>query len=89
MHSTEFEMALTISVPVSVSILETAARLIKGDIKTNAPSINGQYPTTEPIKLPPALDYIPESRRIVLKALFVGSDTRNIASTGHAIIQAV
>ena len=72
------------------AILETAARLIKTDIKTNVPSVCNQYPTAETIQLQPTLDYIPESLRTVLQALFVGKDNRRkIASIGHAIIQAV
>lgn len=51
------------------AILETAARLIKSDIKTNIPSINDQYPTTEAIKLQSALEYIPESLSILLKTV--------------------
>ena len=72
------------------AVLEAAARLIKSDIKTNVPTVKDQYPTTEELKLQAALDYIPESLRSVLTALFVGKDTqKKVASIGHAIIQAV
>ena len=72
------------------AVLEAAARLIKSDIKTNVPTVKDQYPTTEERKLKAALDYIPESLRSVLTALFVGKDTqKKVASIGHAIIQAV
>ena len=72
------------------AVLEAAARLIKSDIKTNVPTVKDQYPTTEERKLQAALDYIPESLRSVLTALFVGKDTqKKVASIGHAIIQAV
>ena len=53
-------------------------------------TVKDQYPTTEELKLQAALDYIPESLRSVLTALFVGKDTqKKVASIGHAIIQAV
>ena len=72
------------------AILETAARLIKSDIKTNVISVTDEYPTTETIKLQPALDYIPRSLRTLLKSLFAGKDTGpKVASIGQAIIQAV
>ena len=51
-------------------MLETAAKLIKSDIMTNVPPVN-EYPTTDILKLQNALDYIPKSLHIVLKALFV------------------
>ena len=73
-----------------IKIIETAARLIKSDIKTNVSPVSDQYPTSDTVKLQAALDYIPESLRIVLKSLFSGSDAqRKVASIGHAIIQAV
>ena len=70
-------------------LLETAAKLIKSDIKNIVPHVN-EYPSTETLKLQNALDYVPESLRIVLNALFVGKETeQKVASIGHAIIQAV
>ena len=55
---------------------------------TNVPPVN-ENPTTDTLKLQNALDYIPKSLPIVLKALFVGNETeQKIASIGHAIVQA-
>ena len=55
---------------------------------TNVPPVN-EYPTTDTLELQNALDYIPKSLDIVLKALFVGNETeQKIASIGHAIVQA-
>ena len=72
------------------AIIETAARLMKSDIKTNVPSITDQYPNSEMLQLQSALDYFPESLRTVITALFVGEDIRRkVASIGHAIIHAV
>ncbi len=72
------------------ALLETAARLIKSDIKSSVSAVNDQYPTTEMLKLQSALDYIPESLRVMLDSLFVGKESkRKVASIGHAIIQAV
>jgi hypothetical protein len=38
------------------ALLETAARLIKSDIKSSVSAVNDQYPTTEMLKLQSALD---------------------------------
>jgi hypothetical protein len=72
------------------ALLETAARLIKSDIKSSVSAVNDQYPTTEMLKLQSAVDYIPESLRVMLDSLFVGKESkRKVGSIGHAIIQAV
>ena len=52
---------------------------------TNVPPVN-EYPTTDTLKLQNALDYIPKSLHIVLKALFVGNETEqkiNFANRGN------
>ena len=72
------------------AIIETAARLIKSDIKPTVPSLTDQYPNTEALKLDSALVYIPETLFNMLHYLFVGKNTeRKVASIGQAIIQAV
>jgi hypothetical protein len=67
------------------ALLETAARLIKSDIKSSVSAKNDQYPTTEMLKLQSAVDYIPESLRVMLDLLFVGKESkRKVASIGQS-----
>ena len=73
-----------------LAIIDTAARLIKSDIKSNVQSQTDQYPSTESLKLDTAISYIPETLQMMLNRLFVGKDNRRkVAGIGHAIIQAV
>ena len=72
------------------AIIETAARLIKSDIKSQVSTVKNQYPSSEDLKLDSALSFIPTSLRTALETLFIGKDTRRkVAAVGHAIIQAV
>lgn len=67
------------------AIIETAARLIKSDIKSNVPSLS-----TKSLKLDSALSFVPDTLRISLNSLFVGKKTKGkVAAIGHAIVQAV
>ena len=59
------------------AIIETAARLIKSDIKTGAPSVTDHYPKSEELELDSALAFLPDALRNMLNCLFVGK-TRNI-----------
>ncbi len=72
------------------AILETAARLIKSDIKINVPSNTKEYPSTDALRLDSALAFIPDTLSSFLNSLFTGKDIlRKVASIGKAIIQAV
>ena len=72
------------------AILQTAAKLIKSDIKTTVAPEEDTYPTTAELKLAAALDFIPASLRFLLQHLFVGKDTsRKVAGIGQAVVQAV
>jgi hypothetical protein len=72
------------------SIIETAAKLIRSDIKTSIKFSKDNYPTTKEINLESALEYIPDSLHMILKHLLMGNDkSRKIASIGQAIVQAV
>ena len=72
------------------SIIETAARLIKCDIKTNVESVTDQYPSSSDLQLEAALNYLPASLRLLLNLLFVGARKhQKMASIGQSIIQAV
>lgn len=72
------------------AIIETAAKLIKNDIKRNVKPVSQHYPCTEALEIQSAIDYIPESLRVLLRTLFTGIDTRRkVASIGHAVVQAV
>lgn len=71
------------------TIINTAAKLLKSDIKTNVPSVTDHYPSSQSLRLGPALDYLPMSLHSMLNLLFVGTDkNEKVASIGHAIIQA-
>ncbi|CAJ1064633.1 hypothetical protein SNEBB_002215, partial [Xyrichtys novacula] len=72
------------------TIILTAAKLIKSDIKTTVVPIGETYPTLAELNLNTALDFIPPSLRFLLQHLFVGKDTtRKIAGIGQAVVQAV
>ena len=72
------------------AIIETAAKLIKSDIKSMIPSSTDEYPKTSSLECQSALDYIPLSLRCLLENLFVGNDIRRkVASIGQSVVQAV
>jgi len=72
------------------AIIETAAKLIKSDIKSMIPPLTDEYPNASALELQSALEYIPLGLRWLLGHLFVGKDTsRKIASIGQSIVQAV
>jgi 5'-3' exonuclease len=72
------------------AIIETAARLIKSDIKSNVPPVTDSYPQADQLKVDSAMDFLPDTLQNMLKYLFVGKDThRKVASIGQAIVQAV
>lgn len=54
------------------AIIETAARLIKSDIKTGVPSVTDHYPKSEELELDSALACLPDALRNMLNCLFVG-----------------
>ena len=71
------------------AIIETAAKLIKSDIK-KIKSHNNLYPDIKELSIKSALEYLPYSLYIMLMTLFVGTKIEcKIASIGQAIIQAV
>jgi hypothetical protein len=72
------------------SIIETAAKLIKSDIKSMIPLSTDQYPKASDVELNSALEYVPPTLHCLLKNLLVGKDIRRKeASIGQCIIQAV
>ncbi|KAJ8023973.1 hypothetical protein HOLleu_36565 [Holothuria leucospilota] len=72
------------------SIIKTAARLIRSDIKTNVSSVTDHYPKSEELKLESALKFLPETPRHLLDFMFVGKDKHHkVACIGQAIVQAV
>ena len=72
------------------AIVETAAKLIKSDIKTLVTLIPNECPNTINLQIDSTLEYIPQSLRYMLQQLLVGKDTRKKESIiGHSIIQAV
>jgi len=72
------------------AIIETAAKLIRSDIKTHLIAIMSEYPKATDLDLESTLEYVPPSLRYMLQHLLVGKDIRRKqASIGHCIIQAV
>jgi len=72
------------------TIIETAAKLIKSDIKTHLMPIMSEYPKATDLDLECTLEYVPPSLRYMLQHLLVGKDIRRKqASIGQCIIQAV
>jgi len=72
------------------AIIQTAAKLIKSEIKSMIPSSTDHYPDISLLELKSALQYIPSSLQCLLQHLFVGKDTcSKVASIGQSIVQAV
>ena len=73
-----------------MALIETAARLIKSDIKANVPPMRDVYPDASQLKLEPSLQFIPDSLTQMLNLLCVGNDTqRKVAAIGQCVFQAV
>lgn len=69
-------------------IINTAARLIKHDIKKIIP-MKHMYPAASEIaSIEDNLAFIPESLKSLLSLIFVGNEPNKIASIGQAIVQA-
>ena len=70
-------------------IIETAAELIKNDIKLQAAS-RAQYPSQDDIASRETnLDFVPDSLQLLLTTVFSGKDVdMKVASIGQAIMQA-
>lgn len=71
-------------------IIETAAELIKADIKSMVTSADSSvYPSTDDFKIDAALKYVPDSLLLFLRHLFAGKDNElKLASIAQAIMQA-
>ena len=73
-----------------ILIIEAAAKLIKTDIKSQALKSRQEYPTADDTTLEKSTDYLPDSLKLLLSKLFVGTDLDlKIASIGQCIMQAV
>ena len=69
------------------AMIETAARLIKSDIKTMVMPILNEYPKASDIQIDSALKYVSQSLQHFLQQLLVGKDKhQKEASIGHSII---
>ena len=72
----------------AIRIIETAAKLIRNDIKGIQTS-SKHYPSKEDLKQDAILDYVPKTLRILLEKVFAGKDNDlKLASVGQAIMQA-
>ena len=71
------------------TIIKTAAKLIKGEIKSMKTHCNEEYPNIKQLQQPSALQYVPSSLRHILQETFAGKDTDvKVASIGQSIVQA-
>ena len=68
-------------------VIETAAKLIKSDLKLINQS-KDFYPTSEEMSAENAMAFVPESLRTLLQTLFPAKSSTKVASLGQAIIQA-
>ena len=68
-------------------VIETAAKLIKSDLKLITHS-KDHYPTSEEMNAEKAMAFVPESLRILLQTLFPVNSSTKVASLGQAITQA-
>ena len=69
-------------------IIETAAKLIKDDIKAVKTS-HSSYPSFDELKAEECINFLPVSLKTLLTGLFVGKETHiKIASIGQAMMQA-
>ncbi len=72
------------------AIIETAARLIKSDIKSNVASFTNEYPSSTLLSIDSSLCFLPDTLRTLLNCLFLGKETgRKVGAIGQAIVQAV
>ena len=69
-------------------IIETAAKLIKDDIKAVKTS-HSSYPSFDELKAEECINFLPVSLKTLLTGLFVGKEMHiKIASIGQAMMQA-
>ena len=68
-------------------IIETAAKLIKNDIKSVIQSTD-YYPTSKEMSAETAIDFLPESLRALLQIFIPKKSSSKVASLGQAIMQA-
>lgn len=70
--------------------IETAAKLIKSDIKSVIELVMSEYPKASDMTMKAALEYVPSNLCFMLQLPLVEKDTqRKLSSIDHAIIQAV
>ena len=72
---------------VTFTTTETAAKLIKSDIKSINQS-NDYYPTSEEMSAEKAMDFVSESLCTFLQFFFPTNSSTKVASLGQAIMQA-
>ena len=66
-------------------IIETAAKLIKNDIKSVIQSTD-YYPTSKDMSAETAIDFLPESLRTLLQIFIPKKSSSKVASLGQAIM---
>jgi hypothetical protein len=72
-----------------LSIIKTAAKILKTEILSSEVSMKALYPSLDEISAQDNMKYVPESLQVLLKTIFSGKDVRlKIMSIGQAIVQA-
>ena len=72
------------------AIINTAAKLLKSDMKSSIPAMTDEYPSSSDLRLESALDYLPPSLQTFLMSLFVGCGKQEkVEAIGQAVVQAV
>ena len=72
-----------------LSIIKTAAKILKTEILSSEVSMKALYPSLDEISAQDNMKYVPESLQVLLKTIFSGKDVRlKIISIGQSIVQA-
>jgi hypothetical protein len=72
-----------------LSIIKTAAKILKTEILSSEVSMKALYPSLDEISAQDNMKYVPESLQVLLKTIFSGKDVPlKIMSIGQSIVQA-
>ena len=87
LHDFHWQSERNDSTREKMRVIETAAKLIKNDIKSIIQS-KDYYPMSEEMSAEKAMEFIPESLCTLLQIFFPTNSSIKVASLGQAIIQA-
>lgn len=82
-HSSDIELQ-------KIQLIEAAAKIIKSDVKSLTSTSVDEYPSPNELTVENALNFIPNTLKLLLSKLFVGKDTSvKIGSVGQSIMQSI